>query len=421
MISESDDGLKGGNRKPVLRPVEAFPVEIQGQKAICLRDPNRIAPQSLFLKSNAALVLSLLDGAHDLRDIQAEWMRRFSQLIPLENIKGLIEQLDKHLFLEGESFDRFFGELKAAFSALTTRPAMLAGQSYAAEPEALEKQLEAYYHHPSGPNVQPCPEGSPRGLVAPHIDFIRGGPCYAWTYNLLKGSKPPGLVVILGTAHGPTENYLVVCDKDFETPFGTLKCEKELAGEMLNKAGPIFETDGFVHRGEHSIEFQTVWLKSLFREAEEIYILPVLCGSFHKLMEAGLQPEDLEAYRNALHVLKDLLAEWEKSNGKAMILASVDLSHVGPQFGDDFTITNSVRSRIREYDLDLLNSVTEGDFQGFYRKVAQENDRNHVCGVAPLYTSLRLLGGVKGRLLSYDQWVDANGQGLVSFASLAFP
>jgi len=65
--------------------------------------------------------------------------------------------------------------------------------------------------------------------------------------------------------------------------------------------------------------------------------------------------------------------------------------------------------------------VTEGDSQGFYLKIAQEQDRRHVCGLPSLYTMLRLLDDAEGQLLSYDQWVDETGQGLVSFASLIFP
>ncbi|MBW2092308.1 MAG: AmmeMemoRadiSam system protein B, partial [Deltaproteobacteria bacterium] len=251
--------------------------------------------------------------------------------------------------------------------------------------------------------------------------FDRGGPCYAWSYNQLKNSTPPDLVVILGTAHSPTENYLVVCDKDFETPFGPMACEKDLAGNLLNRVGPGLKADELVHRGEHSIEFQAVWLKSLFRKHEEMQVLPLLCGSFHDLIETNQGPEDVEAYQATLSVLKDLLREWEKDKGRVMILASVDLSHVGPQFGDRFRVTRLVQEEIREHDLDLLRMVTEGDALGFYLKIAQEKDRNHVCGLASLYAALHLLDGASGRLLSYDQWVDETGQGLVSFASLVFP
>ncbi|MBW2086437.1 MAG: AmmeMemoRadiSam system protein B [Deltaproteobacteria bacterium] len=423
MISESNNGLKRGSRKPMLRPVEAFPVKIQGQEAICLRDPNRIAPKSLFLQAGAAFVLALLDGQNDLRDIQAAWMRRFGQLIPFEDIEGLISQLDENLYLEGERFDRFLAELEAEFAASPSRPAMMAGQAYAADPEDLTRQLEAFYHHPAGPGRDPKPAllKPPRGLVAPHIDFDRGGHCYAWAYDRLTDSQPPGLVVVLGTAHSPTENYLIACDKDLDTPFGPLKCEKDLMADLAARSGPGLKAEEFIHRGEHSVEFQAVWLKSLYRNDEEIRVLPLLCGSFHRIVEAGRGPEDVEAYRNARDVLKELLYQWEKTKGRVLILASVDLSHVGPQFGDGFRITGPVQQEIREHDLELLRLVTEGDSQGFYLKIAQEQDRRHVCGLPSLYTMLRLLDDAEGQLLSYDQWVDETGQGLVSFASLIFP
>ena len=84
-------------------------------------------------------------------------------------------------------------------------------------------------------------------------------------------------------------------------------------------------------------------------------------------------------------------------------------------------MTPGVKAEVREHDLALLEAATQGDFRAFYQQIARERDRNHVCGLASIYTMLRLIDGAPGRLLSYDQWVDNTGRGLVSFASLVFP
>ena len=67
----------------------------------------------------------------------------------------------------------------------------------------------------------------------------------------------------------------------------------------------------------------------------------------------------------------------------------------------------------------MLQAVTAGDAEGFFRFVQRERDRRRICGLSPIYILLKVLEGVKGTLLRYSQWPDP--QGTVTFASLTFP
>ncbi|MBU2547164.1 MAG: AmmeMemoRadiSam system protein B [Proteobacteria bacterium] len=418
MISEANDGNKAWLDRPKLRPVEVIPIQTRDGEGIGLRDPSRISPQTLLFSRAAAAVLALFDGTNDLRDVQAAIQRGYGELVGIEVIEGLVRALDENHFLEGQTFDRFFERELAEFEAAPIRPAMLAGQAYAGQPEALAEELESYGRdREKGPLL----DAPPRGLVAPHIDFQRGGPCYARAYECLDPESPPALVVILGTAHNPVRGPLVLCAKDFETPFGPARCESGLAAEMSARIGPDLTAEAFVHRGEHSVEFQAVWLKHRFPKDHGPLILPFLTASFFPLMAAGRSPMESPPFEGALAIIRALLQEWARANGPVMILASVDLSHVGPQFGDQFPVSAAVRDDVRSYDLQLLDQAARGDHEAFYQTVAGARDRTHVCGLASIYTMLRLIDEPAGRLLDYDQWIDPNGQGLVSFSSMVFP
>ena len=196
MIPESETPHKAWRWRPKLRPVEVFPGQNQGQRVLCLRDPHRLARQILMLSPAAGAILSLMNGNNDLRDIQAALFRAFGQLVQLEKIQELIRVLDENLFLEGEHFEEQLARERAAFAAAPTRPAFLAGQAYSAEPEALAAELNAYYDRAADAEIDPDQSLAkfPQGLIAPHIDFNRGGPCYAKVYSLLAGEKPPGLI-----------------------------------------------------------------------------------------------------------------------------------------------------------------------------------------------------------------------------------
>ena len=64
-----------------------------------------------------------------------------------------------------------------------------------------------------------------------------------------------------------------------------------------------------------------------------------------------------------------------------------------------------------------LEAVCCGDAEAFYWSVAEDGDARNVCGLAPIYTMLRVLDGCEGEVLHYSQWPDPNGT--VTFSSAA--
>ena len=423
MIPESVEANKGWLRRPRLRPVEAFPVQTQEGEALCLRDPSRAAPEMVLLNPQVAVILAYFTGDLMVEEIQAEVLQGFGLQVDPQVILELADVLDQRLLLEGPTFERHLQAVKDAFAQSPVREAVLSGSAYNDEPVELAKQLESYALEPKGPGprMDNRLNGNPRALVAPHIDFNRGGPCYAHSYRQMSPVEAPDLVVILGTAHSPTFNFLSLCTKDFATPFGPARLDKRTSRELTDRLGDSLLKDEFVHRGEHSVEFQAVWMMNLYGGSEKIRFLPFLCGSLYPLIMNGKAPWELDEFETPIVVLKEVLDRAGSEGRKVLILGSADLSHVGHQFGDDFLVTPEVAEQTKNYDLKLLDEALRGDPRAFFHYAALHNDKTHVCGLSSIYTLLRLTGGAGGSLLAYDQWIDEKGEGLVSFAGLAFP
>jgi hypothetical protein len=68
----------------------------------------------------------------------------------------------------------------------------------------------------------------------------------------------------------------------------------------------------------------------------------------------------------------------------------------------------------------MLDHAVANDPAGWFGTAAKVGNRWRVCGLAATYTMLHAMGPAQGRLLKYDQAVDAAGTCCVSFASLAF-
>src|ERR1700746_2541959 len=90
--------------KPIIRAVEAFPMEQQAQTLICLRDPSGLAPEPIVLGMGAYFLVTLFDGTNTTLDLQAAFSQRFGEVIPSAKIRELVAALDGAYFLDSPAF-----------------------------------------------------------------------------------------------------------------------------------------------------------------------------------------------------------------------------------------------------------------------------------------------------------------------------
>jgi MEMO1 family protein len=404
---------------PQLRPVEAFPARVEDRDVICLRDPSGVTDAVLTVPRGLAPILALFDGARSLVDVQAEIMRQSGELVLRSQLESMIEVLDRHLFLEGPRVDAERARQRAAFLGAPTRPALLAGRSYPAEPDALVGLLTQDVAPPDGPGpIGPRRGVVARGLVAPHIDFNRAGPAYAWAYHAMAEARDAECFVVLGTAHAGLDGHAFAATaKAFETPFGPLEVDRDVLDAIARRSpSDLFEAE-LAHRSEHSIEFQAVWLQYLRQRAGggERRIVPLLASSVHECLIRGESPARTRAVESVLDAVRDAMAAVPR---RYCVVAGADLAHVGPRFGDAWQVDRAELARVETDDRALLAPVTEGDAEAFFAEALRQQDRNRICGLSPIYALLRLLRGGTGRLLHYRQWPDPDGT--VTFASVSF-
>lgn len=410
-------------RRPRLRPVEAFPVTAESGRYVCLRDPSGLAPSPVFVPDPLLPIVALFDGERTTAEIRAELERENLGEIPLEKIDEVADALDRAFFLESPLLEAERKRVHAAFRAASSRAPAHAGGAYPAEPGALRSTLDGYF---AGLAPEPGPARSrrrpfPRALLAPHIDFHRGGPAYAAAYRAFEGLEPPETFVVLGTWHASGERPFVLTEKDYETPLGAMACDRDFVralAKRLPRAGLFDEEIG--HRHEHSIEFQAVMLRRLFGDAPRPpLIVPILVGSMHQpFFDSGKAPGEDAEIGDFLAALRDVLAE---RAGRVSLVGGVDLAHVGPRFGDRDPLTSESLAFVEKEDRSMLDTVLGNDASAFFRSIAKDRDRRRVCGYPPIYSLLSVLdASARGRLLRYEQCTDKDGAQSVTIASVVF-
>lgn len=403
--------------RPRLRRVEAFPVDHDGQQFLALRDPACYTESVVMLPMALLEVVSLFDGEHEVADIQAAIMRHRGELLDAAQIREVAAALDTHGFLEGPAFESRRARADGEFLACARRPASHAGGAYPDEPGALRTMMDAFFAPPAGPGAIDGTAGGPpvTALVAPHIDFHRGGPAYAWGYRDVAERCDADLFVIFGTCHAGMPDAFALTRKDYETPLGAAPVDRDFVESLAARAGQDCFASELAHRGEHSIEFQAVFLRYLFAGRRDVTVVPVLTSFVHEALVYGKRPEDDPRVARFLDALADTVAGGGR---RVAFVAGADLAHVGPRFGDAEPVSAAALARLGVDDHATLQIVAAGDADAFFDDAARDGDRRRICGLSPIWTLLRANRGRPGVLRQYGQWPDP--QAVVTFASVVF-
>jgi AmmeMemoRadiSam system protein B len=431
-----------------------------------LRDPAGFTEQVAMLPIPLLDVVSLFDGDHAIDEIRDIVAARHGGGLSAADVVAVAERLDEAGFLDSPRFAERRRRIEAEFAARPDRPAAHAGGAYAGEADALREQIAGFFSDADGPGTAPdslaatrgsdpdsssgklaaargsdpdsssgklaaarhfdprSPQGATsigrlrdsgiRGLLAPHIDFHRGGPVYAWAYKEILERCDADLFVVLGTCHAGMAEPFAATLKAFDTPLGPVPADRDFLDALGRRYGhDLFASEG-AHRIEHSIEFQAVMLRWALGD-RPFTMVPLLASFLHEAVWTGQEAEADPRVPRFLGALAETLSA---SGRRVCVVGGVDLAHVGPRFGDAEPNTPVFLAEVERADRAMLETITAGDAAAFFASVTADRDARRICGLSPIYSFLRALPGAQGRLIRYRQWPDP--EGTVSFCAAAF-
>jgi AmmeMemoRadiSam system protein B len=409
--------------RPRLRLVETFPTRHLGQRGLVLRDPSDRDLAPLFLSEEALRVLELLDGRRTIGDIAANLALR-GVVISESHLRTLLIRVDEAGYLEGVRAEHRLVERQALFQALPLRPAVHAGGAYPDGPLELRTFLEAGYKNEDGPGAVPSPRNAAaapiRAAIAPHVDLHRGAPTYSWAYRALAEAQPAELYVVLGTCHTPVVGHFAATRKAYDTPLGAVPTDLGFLDRLQGESGHDLYAGEFSHSGEHSIEFQAVYLRSLGLAGEgTARMVAILCDSLHSMVPSGRTPSDVPLVTGFLDALRRTVAAWGR---RTTFIAAADLAHVGPHFGDEWLVDVQRQKYVERADREMMDPILAPDADAYYHQVMADRDARRICGFTPLYLLASLMQDERrhGELLRYTQWVDRDLSSSVSFVSAIY-
>lgn len=429
-------------QKPRVRPLRGMPVQGQtpdGQNVqmLGLMDARQVSDKMLVVPPAAQLVLPLLDGQHGLGDVVGKVGRGLTEDV----LKDLLVQLDDAAFLEGPNFQKLMADTRAQFDAAEFLPpastaafaeslvVAALGQNATQEqkdeqgPRRLREAMDQWMGKALEKVEKPSFDELPRAIVAPHLDYGRGWINYGHIYGRLRVCEKPARVVILGTNHFGFGTGVVGCDKGYQTPLGTSPAAKDLIQKLRAALGDkLFEhrTD---HENEHSIELQIPWIQHVFGKDDSGREIPVFGALVHDpAANNGLSYDgtgvDFDPFVDAL---KSAIAQLP---GRTLVIASADLSHVGPAFGDQKPLAGDAqdvvqfRNSVHQHDINCLQSIVQGKPQDLVASMAWQQNPTRWCSTGNLVAAATVTGSSAIELLNYGAAMDQQGQTMVTSAAM---
>ncbi len=410
--------------KPAVRALEVSQVKAQGQDLLMVRDPLGLLEGAALMAMDPVLLvfLQMADGETTLGEMAQKATMLTGQIIPEGMFQSVAKQLDEALLLQSERFVEAMKEKFEKWEKSDTRPAKVF-HAPDADRLAMMKELgDEFRRHEmsslSPPKELDLPPASVRAILSPHIDYQRGGECYAWAYKALKDKGTAArTIIVLGTSHRPATQRFIATRKHYETPFGTIETNREMLDELATEYGHQLFEDEYLHADEHTVELQAIYLKKIFQD-RDVKIIPILVSSFDDMLHEETDPSSDEQVRDFTAALRKIM---EKYGDDVALIGGVDFSHCGPEFGDEALNEPEREKEIEASDRRVLDAIESKDSKAFVDAFRPTLNDTKVCSIGAMYCVLEAMKDEgPAKVLSYQQANSPDKTCLVSFASVAF-
>jgi AmmeMemoRadiSam system protein B len=253
----------------------------------------------------------------------------------------------------------------------------------------LRKDIENYLRNAIVPDF----DEDVVGIISPHAGYMYSGQIAAYGFKMIT-KKQYNTVILIGPSHKVYFEGVALWDRgSFETPFGGIDIDEDIAQEIMNIGG-VIKPNMNTHREEHSLEVQLPFLQSVL---DGFKIIPLIMGI------------------QTSHVCRSLVESLSKvlqgSKKKFLIVGSTDLSHYYPY------------AEAKKFDDIIVGHLDTFNIPGMIEDI--ETGKTEACGAGPIIATMMLskkLGANHGKVLKYTNSGDVSGDksGVVGYVSAVF-
>jgi AmmeMemoRadiSam system protein B len=283
---------------------------------------------------------------------------------------------------------------------MNVRKATFAGSWYPDIPEGCEREIKYFL---SRANALEDPEEGWVGGIVPHAGWYFSGKIACRVIHALKKGPPPDAFVVFGMHLHPKASNYIMTEGAWETPFGNIEIESELAGE-LTKQFPFKIETARHHSKDNTIELQLPFIKYFFPNA--------------KLVPIGVPPAEasIEIGKAAARIASSL-------GLRIKSIGSTDLTHYGLNYGfiPEGMGPSAVEWVRSENDRKVIDHILSLNPAGVIREALANQNACCSGAVASAISAAREMGATHGKQISYATSYDKSpGDSFVGYVGIVF-
>ena len=216
---------------------------------------------------------------------------------------------------------------------------------------------------------------------------------------------------MLGTNHFGVGDGVVMTDLGFRTPIGPVRSDRGLLDRMRARLGDRLFIDQLDHLPEHSIQLHLPWIQHRFGD------VPVAAALIPDPLTPMIADDGGRVSRSEfVQAIVDALSA---EGGTTYVVASSDLSHVGPQFGEPVAVNDQRKIEVERHDRELMGKYLSADPKVFLDACEWTKNPTRWCSIGNMTAALEILRPSAVELVDYRQASDPQGVAMVTACSMA--
>lgn len=283
---------------------------------------------------------------------------------------------------------------------MNVRKAVFAGSWYPDSAGECEKEINSFLKEIT---VKDSLKGKGIGGIVPHAGWYFSGSIACNVINCLKDEKHTDVIIIFGMhLHSDSPCYIMK-EGAWETPFGEIEIEKNIAQELAEKYSFNIETpDNFMQ--DNTIELQLPFIKYFFGD---IKIVPI-----------GAPPVE-----DSFRIGKAAVEIATKMGLCVKVVGSTDLTHYGINYGfmPEGTGPASIDWVRNENDRRIIEIMLKMDPEGVITEALARQNACCAGAAATAIAASKQLGANHAESISYATSYDKSpGDSFVGYTGIVF-
>jgi AmmeMemoRadiSam system protein B len=280
------------------------------------------------------------------------------------------------------------------------RRAVFGGSWYPSSASECEKEITAFL---AEGKRMPLPTGERVGGIVPHAGWFFSGSIACNVIGCLQSGDPPDVFVVFGMHLYPDSPCVMMAEGAWETPFGEIKVEEQLAVELTKQFSFSLESPNHFQQ-DNTIEVQLPFIKYFFNDA--------------KIVAVGVPPD-----KNSLKIGRAVVDLAKRLGLRIKVIGSTDLTHYGRNYG--FVSKGSGQRAVdwvrNENDRRIIDTMLAMDADKVISEALASQNACCAGAAATAIAAGKHLGAEKAEAIAYFTSYDKNpGDSFVGYVGIVF-